>query len=398
MVKRATTLALIGLLMIGVSGVQASALSPAQQTQTVTFSSDQEVAVGYNANLDEKVAYDSTEDRLRFGNYMAPSPNPGDAFFRTYLRFDLGGLPADAVIQQATLSMYVNDQRFPSGTLDTGAYRVNSPWTEAGLRNTASWTWGSLPAFAPTPASVVNVSGLDLWYTWDVTVLAQAWHDGSAPNLGVVLSESPQGTAIQGFGAYSRSGSMPQLAPRLVVTYVGSAAAPPTPGPAEIKPAIVKWADSQEVLPGQDVTFTIQATNHGRDAPIDVVITDVLSEHLEILEATTTQGTVKISGQTVTANVGVIGQNFVVEVVIRGRVREDAPAPLEIENTALFRSPNGGEHRTAPAIVTVADNGPIKLPVTGSTATRWGMLVILAVVLIVVVIELRPGRHTFGGD
>jgi uncharacterized repeat protein (TIGR01451 family) len=235
-VKRATTLVLIGLLMIGVPGIQASALSPAQQTQTVTLTSDQEVAVGYNANLDEKVAY------------------------------------------------------------------------------------------------------------------------------------------------------------------VGSAAAPPTPAPPEIKPAIVKWANPQEVLPGQDVTFTIQATNHGRDAPIDVVITDVLSEHLEILEATTTQGTVEISGQTVTANVGVIGQNFVVEVVIRVHVREDAPVPSEIENTALFRSPNGGEHRTAPAIVTVSGDGPIKLPVTGSTATRWGMLVVLAVVLIVVVIELRPGRHTFGGD
>jgi uncharacterized repeat protein (TIGR01451 family) len=397
--KRVATLVVVGLLIVCATSVQTLALSPAQQTHTVTLTSDQEASVGYNATLDEKVAYDSSEDRLRFGNYVAPPPRNGDAYFRSYLHFDMSGLPGDAVIQQATLSMHVYDQRFLGGpALDVGAYHVNSAWTEAGLKDTTSWTWSSLPAFSSAPEVVNTLSTLDVWYSWDITAMARAWHAGSAPNFGVVLSETPAGSATQGCGAYSRAGAAPQLAPRLVVTYVGAAPAPPTPRPVEIRPVITKWATPQEVLPGEEVTYTIQATNHGRDAPIDVVITDILSEHMEVIETTTTQGTVEVSGQTVTANVGVIGQDFVVEVVVRVRVREDVPVPLEIENTALLRSPNGGEHRSVPVIVNVAGDGPMLLPSTGLTATRWGVLTVLAVVLVVVIVELQSRRHTFGGD
>jgi uncharacterized repeat protein (TIGR01451 family) len=397
--KKATVSVMLVLWIACATSVQALALAPVQQTHTVTLTSDHEASVGYNALLDQKVAYDSTQDRLRFGNYVAPPPSSGDAYFRSYLHFDLGGLPADAVIQQATFSLLVYDQRFPGGpALDAGVHRVTSGWTEAGLSNTANWTWASLPPLAATPEAVNTVLAMDVWYNWDVTSLTRSWHNGSAPNFGLAVSESPMGSAAQGCGAYSRAGGVPQFAPRLVVTYVGAAPAPATPLPVEIRPVIQKWATPQEALPGEEVTYTIQATNQGRDAPIDVVITDIVSEHMEVIEATTSQGTVEVAGQTVTANVGVIGQNFVVEVVIRVRVREDAPAPLQIENTALLRSPNGGEHRSAPVVVNVAGDGPMLLPPTGLTATRWGVLVVVAVVLVVVFVELRGKRHALGDD
>lgn len=361
--KRAALFTLLIGLLLSLSGIRALALSPLQATHTVTLTSDQEVAVGYHNQLNEKVAYGSAEDRLRLGNYIAPNPQPGDARFRTYIHFDLSGIPAGATIQQATLSMYVFHQRFPGGGgLNTGAYRVNAGWTEAGLQNTANWSWATLPAFQSTPESAVNLSSLNQWYSWDVTALAQAWGNATLPNYGLMLCESPLGGANQGFGARSRAGAAPALAPHLTVTYVGTAPATPTPRPVQIEPAITKWVTPGQALPGEQVTYTIQATNRGRDAPIDVIITDVMPDHLEVLTATTTQGTVAITGQTVSASVGVIGQNFVVEVVVHARVRPDVPAPLQIVNIAHFRSPNGGEHKTPPTVLNVLEPTAAAVP------------------------------------
>ena len=147
------------------------------------------------------------------------------------------------------------------------------------------------------------------------------------------------------------------------------------------------------------MTYTIQATNRGRDAPIDVIITDVIPEHLEVLTATTTQGTVAITGQTVSANVGVIGQNFVVEVVIHARVRQDVPAPLQIVNIAHLQSPNGGEHKTPPVVLNVIEStaatalGPL-LPISGGLESLGSALLFLGCGLIALATALYVLKRT----
>jgi uncharacterized repeat protein (TIGR01451 family) len=108
-----------------------------------------------------------------------------------------------------------------------------------------------------------------------------------------------------------------------------------TPGkPKEEKPdlVIIKRGQPTKALPGEEVTFTLEVTNRGNAAAVDVVVTDEISPYLEILEVTTTQGTVTIEGQRITVYVGVVGPGFVVEIVIRTRVREDVPLPSTIEN------------------------------------------------------------------
>lgn len=390
--KRTAAFLMLTVTLVSLSVVPAAAWSPAQQTHTVTLASDHEVGVGYHDVLDQKVAYDSTEDGLRFGNYIAPNPRPGDARFRTYIHFDLGALPAGATVQQARLEMYVYDQRFQSGgPLDVGAYRVSSGWTEAGLRNTSNWSWGTLPSFQSTPDWVTNLSGLDQWYAWDVTMSAQAWTAGSAPNHGLMLCESPLGTAAQGMGARSRAGALPHLGPRLVVTYVGAAPPAPTPAPPEILPAISMWVAPEEASPGEVVIYTIRATNAGRDAAVDVVVSDVLPEPLQVITATTTQGTASISGQTVTAGVGVIGHGYVVEVDIQARVPEATEAPLKLVNIAHMSSPNGGDHQTPPVVLTVS--GWV-LPLTGMIGVRWGVVLLLCIGAAVVILELTSRRRT----
>ncbi|UCC65838.1 MAG: DUF11 domain-containing protein [Anaerolineae bacterium] len=154
---------------------------------------------------------------------------------------------------------------------------------------------------------------------------------------------------------------------------------PPTPTPRPGAPdlAIAKRGAPPEVSPGEEVAFTIEVTNRGSESAVDVVVTDEVSEYLEILEVTTTQGTVTIEGQTIRVDVGVIGPDFVVEIVIRARVRDDAPSPLELENVARLNSPNGGERFSPPVTVTVRG----MLPVTGGQPVSWLVYVRLGLVV-----------------
>jgi uncharacterized repeat protein (TIGR01451 family) len=119
------------------------------------------------------------------------------------------------------------------------------------------------------------------------------------------------------------------------------------------EPVIRKRVEPTAALPGEEVVFTIEATNEGQEALVGVVIVDEVPEYLEILEVTTTQGTVHVEGQTVWVEVGTIGPGFLVEIVIRTRVRDDVPRPHEIENVAVMRSYNSHDRETSLVVITV---------------------------------------------
>ncbi len=189
--------------------------------QTVMLNSTDEIGVAWNSALNQKVAYNSTSDALRFGNYFAPPPNAGPSFFRTYMRFPLGSIPAGSTIDSAVLQMWVYDERFPGGgSLNAGAYRVTTnSWTEAGLSNTASWDWATLPGFYPVPESTNVIATLNQWYYWDVTALVQAWANGTVPNYGMMIGGNPESGVTQAMGARSRAGANPSQGPVLLVTY-----------------------------------------------------------------------------------------------------------------------------------------------------------------------------------
>jgi uncharacterized repeat protein (TIGR01451 family) len=150
-------------------------------------------------------------------------------------------------------------------------------------------------------------------------------------------------------------------------------ATPPAKQILPVAPAITKRSDKDVLQPGEEATFTIEATNTGEQAAVGVIVTDEISEWLEILEVTTTQGTATVNGQTVTVNVGVIGPEFVVQIQIRTRLRKDTPVPIEIENVATLRSPNGGEWQSSPVLLRVLT----LLPETGGHLAPWLLLVLV---------------------
>ena len=128
------------------------------------------------------------------------------------------------------------------------------------------------------------------------------------------------------------------------------------------EPILRKRAEPNEALPGEQVVITIEATNEGRAAVVGVVIVDDVPQYLEILSVTATQGAVHIEGQKVWVEVGVIGPEFWVEIVVLTRVREDVPMPYEMENLAYMFSHNSRDRQTPPVLISVPGVG---LPPTG---------------------------------
>ena len=199
-----------------------------------------------------------------------------------------------------------------------------------------------------------------------LTVLSQSTFVEAAPVDAPLLGITPTVTATQTPTSTPTSTPTATPAPRDADSPIG-----------QVDPAIVKRGDPSEAVPGEMVRFTLEVTNHGTDAAVGVVVTDEVSEYLEILDVTTTQGTVAIDGQKVTVEVGVVGPGFIVEIVIETRVRADTPAPLEIENLAILTADNSTE-RTARAVVAVAN---LALPITGNTerssAVSWAAAAVL---------------------
>ena len=161
-------------------------------------------------------------------------------------------------------------------------------------------------------------------------------------------------------------GITPTPTPTVTPTPLPTPTSPPETSISD--PVITKRGEPEDALPGEEVVFTLEVTNQGQEPAIDVVVTDVIPEFLEVLEVTTTQGTVTIEGQTVTVDIGVVGPGFVVQIVIRTRVREDAPVPLNMENVASLDSSNSDRRTSPPVVITVP--GPL-LPPTGQPSVAW---------------------------
>ena len=167
---------------------------------------------------------------------------------------------------------------------------------------------------------------------------------------------------------------------------------PPPSSRSPCDPVISKRAEPAEVRPGDEVLFTIEVTNRGQTAAINTVVIDDIPGYLEVRDVSTSQGTWRQEGQKVIVEVGVIGQDFVVKILIYTRVRDDAPAPLAVENLVTVRSDNCPEP-SARAIVQIV-GAPGRLPVTGGHSTWWLLAAVLGTGLVAV--SLVASRRSGG--
>jgi uncharacterized repeat protein (TIGR02543 family) len=142
---------------------------------------------------------------------------------RALIRFDLGVLPEDAVVQSAVLGL---EQESPGSGETVHIHRITEEWTEGGP------TWDNFAsnydAFAW--ASFGSVGGL---ITVDVTGLASAWVGGTESNYGMMLINSPTSAVDRYISSdYSRLDMRPWLEVCYVeaVNYTLTMAADPTAG------------------------------------------------------------------------------------------------------------------------------------------------------------------------
>ena len=131
------------------------------------------------------------------------------------IRFDLTGLPPDAIIDNASIQLHWNGCSLP-GTypVAVGVYFVNSPWTESTV------TYNTRPSWATVGLNnQFNCPPDDDPTIWNITSFTQAWQSDPAHNYGVKVSAPWAEGYNYGITFDSREYSNVTLLPELVVTY-----------------------------------------------------------------------------------------------------------------------------------------------------------------------------------
>ena len=136
----------------------------------------------------------------------------------TYVGFDLGSVPSDAVVSSAQLELWLL-QWSAQGAPIVDVHAIVQSWNEAVI------TWDT----QPLPDAHIDSQALALgtgYKSWDVTTLVQAWLDGSQSNHDLVLVPAPE----QSFSLLFSSREEEANPPRLVIDYT-TPTPTPTPGP-----------------------------------------------------------------------------------------------------------------------------------------------------------------------
>ncbi|MBC8171002.1 MAG: DUF11 domain-containing protein [Anaerolineae bacterium] len=99
---------------------------------------------------------------------------------------------------------------------------------------------------------------------------------------------------------------------------------------------ITKTVDKPFAQPGERVTWTIEVLNTSPAPLSDVVVADTLPAELEPISAVTTRGTVTLSNQNYSFNIGSLAPNESVRITIISRIRAAVQPPYVLVNTAVL--------------------------------------------------------------
>jgi Tfp pilus assembly protein PilX len=179
------------------------------------------------ASADTYLRLSNVDDNYGVDTFLATdSETGGGKPMRTLIRFDLSAIPSGAVVESATLELYL----FSSSGSQTDvveAFPLTQEWVEGTGGTNAGASWDLYDGVTPwvTPggdrlpdAVAAFTAGAVGWKTMDLATVAQAWLDGTLPNYGLVLA-SPTSGGNDEKHYYSREYADPSLRPRLTVVY-----------------------------------------------------------------------------------------------------------------------------------------------------------------------------------
>jgi uncharacterized repeat protein (TIGR01451 family)/LPXTG-motif cell wall-anchored protein len=170
-------------------------------------------------------------------------------------------------------------------------------------------------------------------------------------------------------------------------------------------PRINKSADPSSGFPGDKITFTISVRNDSPIPATNVEVEDSVPGEFEIQGASTSQGTIEVSGQRIHAVIGTLEPGGSATIRISTVIRADA-APGQVDNVAILSTNTPGDdpgNNTSTTTVIIQGPGtptpgggpvPVRLPPTGDSATVWFVpLAILALVALLGGLGLRTRRR-----
>ncbi len=188
-----------------------------------------QVCVDLNSVMDAYIKEDKAGDNKGDDKEVRIKTEPSKEQ-RSLLSFDLSSLPEEAVVGNASLSLWAESVR--EEPIDIRAHAVTASWFEPEVtwddRDEASSLAWTTPGgdFDPTAAATATVLDEKTWITWDATSLIPAWRNGSSH--GVLLIGVQDGTKREAkFSSLDESDT--DLHPKLQICYsvpVSSSAAP----------------------------------------------------------------------------------------------------------------------------------------------------------------------------
>ena len=144
--------------------------------------------------------------------------------YNSYAQFNLSSLPTGAIVQKATLRLYVDSV---SGKGQIDIYEALTAWNEA-LVN-----YNNQPATGPSATNnhpiSLSTSSLNQFVIVDITSLVQGWVNGTIPNNGIVIA------LVGNSGSFSfdtKESTLTSHHPELEIVLQGPAGAQGPAGPA----------------------------------------------------------------------------------------------------------------------------------------------------------------------
>jgi uncharacterized repeat protein (TIGR01451 family) len=156
--------------------------------------------------------------------------------------------------------------------------------------------------------------------------------------------------------------TVPTPTPRTVPTVSDTTPSPPDEEPlADRGLALAQQVSPPDVLPGEEIQFTLWLTNTSSGAIQELVLVDPLDPLLLPLEVRATQGGVELQGATLVLHLGTLEAGQTALIVVRARIAAGAQ-PGQILLNQFTATYEGGELRSN---IAAAGLPPDRLPATG---------------------------------
>lgn len=165
--------------------------------------------------------------------------------FRTFLQYDLSGIPYKSQITSAKLRVYDrwHNDNGASGT--TNIARVTETWDENTL------CWNLMPESSGLYlAESVSPPGVDTWSDWDITTLVQEWVNLEHPNYGLAIVNNNEESYRVDWQFYNRYYNNGSHASYIEIEYE------PEPELKITQARLTEIADQARRLTGTTVTLT----------------------------------------------------------------------------------------------------------------------------------------------